>query len=188
MIVSGLQPLTISRLLVSVDWLHRCKLPLQVQDRGFRRPRGSTLAGSFTNTDYGSTAIPHDAADIDDVEADQPFDHQQIRDRTDCEAGPLLDGTGIAGVEVPGFLANIGAEMAELHVSPHGTSSSACHELTGWQMRPLKPQPLRMNRSPQGLGGAARDGVDEHAGHGAATRQMINEPPATCRLEEPPIR
>ena len=32
---------------------------------------GSSFTGSFSNTDHSSAAIPHDAADIHEVEADQ---------------------------------------------------------------------------------------------------------------------
>jgi hypothetical protein len=88
---------TTSRLLISVDWLHRCKLPLDVPDGGLCCLYGSSFAGSFTNTYNASAAIPYDAADICEVEADQPVDHQQIRDGADGKAGPLLGVTGITG-------------------------------------------------------------------------------------------
>ena len=38
---------------------------------GPRSPFGSSFTGSFSNTDHSSAAIPHDAADIHEVEADQ---------------------------------------------------------------------------------------------------------------------
>jgi len=38
---------------------------------GFRSPFGSSFYGSFSDTDHSSAAIPHDAADIHEVEADQ---------------------------------------------------------------------------------------------------------------------
>ena len=87
---------------------------------GFCSPCGSSFTGSFSNTDHSSAAIPHDAADICEVEADQPVDHQQIRDGADGKAGPLLGVTGIVGAGFRGFPAHVGAEMAELHGSPHG--------------------------------------------------------------------
>ena len=96
------------------------KLPLQIGYGGLCCLYGSSFAGSFTNTYNASAAIPHDAADICEVEADQPVDHQQIRDGADGKAGPLLGVTGIVGAGFRGFPAHIGAEMAELHGSPHG--------------------------------------------------------------------
>ena len=36
-----------------------------------RSPFGSSFTDSFSNTDHSSAAIPHDAADIHKVEADQ---------------------------------------------------------------------------------------------------------------------
>jgi hypothetical protein len=141
MTVSGLQPLTISRLLVSVDWLHRCMLPLQVQDRGFRRPRGSSFPCSFTDTDRGSTAIPHYAANIDNVEADEPLNHEQVRDGTDGEAGLLLGVALIAGAGVRGFLTHVGAEMAELHGSPRGgCPHQPAMDLPADKRNPMTPQ------------------------------------------------
>ena len=38
---------------------------------GFRSPCGSSFAGGFSNTDHSSAAIPHDTADIHEVEEDQ---------------------------------------------------------------------------------------------------------------------
>jgi hypothetical protein len=38
------------------------------------------LRRQLTNTDHGCAALPQDAADVGEVEADQPVDHQQIRD------------------------------------------------------------------------------------------------------------
>ena len=38
---------------------------------GFRSLCGSSFTGSFSDTDHSSAAIPHDAADIHEVEADQ---------------------------------------------------------------------------------------------------------------------
>jgi hypothetical protein len=60
--------------------VHRRKLSLQVQDRGFHSPCGSSFPRSFTNTDHGYAVLPQDAADIHEVEVDQPLNHQQIRD------------------------------------------------------------------------------------------------------------
>jgi hypothetical protein len=96
------------------------KLPLQIGYGGLCGPCGPSFTSGFTDTDHGSTAIPHDAADIDDVEADQPLDHEQVRDGADREAGPLLGVTGIVGAGLHSLLTDIGAEMAELHGSPHG--------------------------------------------------------------------
>jgi hypothetical protein len=148
-----------------VDWLHRCKLPLQVQDRGFRRPRGSILAGSFTDTDHGSTAIPHDAADIDDVEADQPSDHEQVRDGTDGEAGSLLGVTGIVGVRLPSFLTDIGAVVAELH----GFTSWGVLISLPWIDRlasaSIETSAISDAWFTAGRGEVAKGGIGEHADH-----------------------
>ena len=71
------------------------------------RPYGSSFPGSFTNTDHGYAVLPHYAADVREVEADQPVDHQQIRDGADGKAGPLLGVTGIAGGGLLGLLTDI---------------------------------------------------------------------------------
>jgi hypothetical protein len=73
-------------------------LPLQIRYGGLY---GSSFAGSFTDTYHGSAGIPHDAADVREVETDQPGDHQQIRNGADGEAGPLLVSLGSL---VPTFL------------------------------------------------------------------------------------
>lgn len=109
-----------SMLLVTVDWLHRRKLSLQVSDGGLCCLYGSSFAGSLTDTYNASAAIPHDAADICEVEADQPVDHQQIRDGANGKAGPLLSVALIASAGFPGLLTRVGAEMTKLHGSPHG--------------------------------------------------------------------
>jgi hypothetical protein len=49
---------------------------------GFHSPCGSSFTGSFANTVHSSAAIPHDAADIHEVEA--------VSDGADGKAGPLL--------------------------------------------------------------------------------------------------
>ena len=111
--VTTTRVVTTSRLLISVDWLHRCKLPLDVPDGGLCCLYGSSFAGSLTDTYNASAAIPHDAADISEVEADQPVDHQQIRDGADGKAGPLLSVALIASAGFPCLLTCVGAEMTE---------------------------------------------------------------------------
>jgi hypothetical protein len=161
---SDLRPLTTSRLLSTVDWVRLSKLSLHVQNGSFRSPDGPSFTSGFTDTDHGSTAIPHDAADIDDVEADQPLDHEQVRDGADREAGPLLGVTGIVGTGLPGFLADIGAEMAELHSSPHRDVLISLSWIDLLASASIEASAISDASFTAGRGEAVKGGVDEHAG------------------------
>jgi hypothetical protein len=109
---------TTIRPLISVDWLHRGKLPLQVQDRGLCGLDGSSFSRSLTDSYHSYATFPHNAADVREVEADQSLDRSQVRNGTNGEDGLLLSVPGIAGASFPGLLTDIGAEMTELHGSP----------------------------------------------------------------------
>ena len=154
---------TTSRLLVSVDWLHRCKLPLHVPDGGLCCPMAlpSPVASPIPTT----ARPPSRMTLLTSAKSRQISPGSSaVRDGADGKAGPLLGVTGIAGAGLPGLPTASVQRWQSFMVHLVGASSPACHGLTGWQERPMTPQPFRASLT-AGRGGAARGGVDEPADH-----------------------
>src|SRR3954463_14456891 len=95
---------------------------------GFRSSCGSSFTAGFSNTDHSSAAIPHDTADIHEVEADQT-EWMVGQGRCSASLGSLV-------LVLRSFDRHRDKDGGASWFAPRGASSSTCHGLVAGKRDP----------------------------------------------------